>query len=305
MEPSSSSEIDKLLNALLSPDYPTRRQAIEKLREMPTSNIQIVGALVAARDGDENLMIRKLADGALQMLVHKAALEQCEKEALTQEVARYSQARRQQSGATVQAGLDRAPGEMAGRDAARNTGEKLGVLPYVIGGMSFIPLCGVIFGIVSIVWGLVTPKRGGKILALVGGLGIVFTVVLYGALYYFGFVQRGGVYDSLRAQLAQSQLASAVQAIEFYKLQNGEYPTTLLDLQEPLQQTPPVFIFDPTIVDVTGSQLRLFHYQVLEDGRGYYLLGVGADGKPFTSDDLVPNVNAKNTGLQVSPDSLP
>jgi len=32
--------------------------------------------------------------------------------------------------------------------------EKLGTLPYVLGGMSFIPLIGVLFGIVSIVWGL-------------------------------------------------------------------------------------------------------------------------------------------------------
>lgn len=305
MEPPSSGETDKLLNDLLSPDYPTRRQAIEKLGELPASSIQIVGALVAAREGDENLMIRKLAGTALQMPAHKAALEQCEKEALIQEVARRIQARRRQTGSAMQDGLDHASGEAAGRDVANTTGEKLGAWPYVVGGLSFIPLCGVVFGIVSIVWGLVTPKRGGKLLALIGASGIAFTVIIYGTLFYFGFIQRGGVYDSLREELARSQLASLVPSIEFYKVQNGRYPDSLVVLQKSLRQGQAVFIVDPTSMVGLNPQTRLFYYEVVNDGSGYYLLGVGTDGKPFTSDDLAPSVNANNAGLQISPDSRP
>src|SRR5208283_1587576 len=101
---------------------------------------------------------------------------------------------------------------------------KLVGFPYVIGGLSFIPVIGVLFGIIAIIWGLVTKKLGGKKLALIGTAGIAFTVVLYSGLFYFGVMQRGGVYDELI------------------------------------------------------------------DENHYYLLGVGQDGKPFTSDDILPRV---------------
>ena len=50
--------------------------------------------------------------------------------------------------------------------------EKLGVFPYVVGGISYIPLIGVPIGIITIIYGLITRKRGGKILALIGAGGI-------------------------------------------------------------------------------------------------------------------------------------
>ncbi|MCP4094680.1 MAG: type II secretion system protein G, partial [Planctomycetaceae bacterium] len=90
--------------------------------------------------------------------------------------------------------------------------EKLGILPFVIGGVSFIPGIGIFFGIVAIIWGLATKKLGGKKLAVVGACGIGFSVILYGALFYFGFVQRGGVYDDLRVQLSKNTITSLVQS---------------------------------------------------------------------------------------------
>jgi heme/copper-type cytochrome/quinol oxidase subunit 1 len=101
------------------------------------------------------------------------------------------------------------------------TAEKPGRFPYVLGGMSFIPMIGVIFGIIAIIWGLVTKKLGGKRLAAIGAAGISFTIILYGALFYFGFMQRGGVYDDLRTKLAQTTINSLVQSIEFNKVQHG------------------------------------------------------------------------------------
>jgi hypothetical protein len=105
--------------------------------------------------------------------------------------------------------------------------DQLGAAPYVVTGLSFIPLVGVLFGIAAIVWSLVTTKAGRLKLALLGGGGILFTIVIYGGLLFFGFVQRGGIYDHLRARLAQGQLYSLVQAVEFYRLQYGRYPDTL------------------------------------------------------------------------------
>ena len=168
--------------------------------------------------------------------------------------------------------------------------EKLGALPYIVGGISFIPAIGILFGIISIVWGLVTKKSGGKTLAIIGASGIGFSIIIYGALFYFSFVQKGGIYDELRAQLAKSTLTSLVQAIEFYKVQNGHYPDSLKTLKNSQPKNAMVFVFDPTQVKI-GGKPHYFYYK-LKDPSHYYLLGVGPDGKPFTSDDILPDIKA-------------
>jgi len=175
--------------------------------------------------------------------------------------------------------------------SAGATPQRLGTLPFVLGGMSFIPLLGVPFGLIAIFWGLwalATGKQGGKRLAAIGAGGISFTIVLYGALFYFGFMKRGGVYDDLRVRLAQAELNSLVQSIEFYKTQHGSYPESLQSLQASLPKESFVSIIDPTDVKIGGHQ-RNFFYERVGDAH-YYLRGVGPDGQPFTPDDIVPQV---------------
>lgn len=167
--------------------------------------------------------------------------------------------------------------------------EKLGVFPFVVGGMSFIPLIGVLFGAIAIIWGLVTKKVGGKKLAFVGASGIAFTVVLYTALFYFGMVQRDGIYDDLRLKLSEDLITSLVQSIEFYKTQNGNYPESLDALSKSLPQSGMVSIFDPSAVSVGGKPVQ-YHYE-LADSKHYFLLGLGPDGQPFTPDDVLPKVD--------------
>ena len=166
--------------------------------------------------------------------------------------------------------------------------EKLGTGAYVIGGMSFIPLIGVVFGIAAIAIGLSTGKPGGKRLAAIGAAGIACTIVLYGSLFYFGFVQRGGIYDHLRDELAQTEINSLVQSIEFYKVQNGKYPDSLEALRQSLPKDSFVQVFDPSDMRMSGRS-RYFFYQRVGDDH-YYLRGVGADGTPFTADDVVPQI---------------
>lgn len=173
--------------------------------------------------------------------------------------------------------------------------EKLGRYSYVLGGLSYIPLFGVLFGIFSIAWGLVSRKRGGLALALIGLGGIAFSGILYGGLFYFGFVQRGGVFDELRTRMAKSNLTSLVQSIEFYKLQNGRYPEGLEVLAKSVPKEQPVFIHDPSI-EMAGKKSPYFHYQLTENGNAYYLLGVGPDGKPFTADDILPEIDTTKSG---------
>ncbi len=165
--------------------------------------------------------------------------------------------------------------------------DRLGAAPYVVAGLSFIPLFGVLFGIAAIVWSIATRKAGRLKLALIGSGGILFTIAIYGGLIFFGFVQRGGIYDHLRAQLAQGQLYSLVQAVEFYKMQYGRYPDTLQQVQETTPRGSFVFIHDPSYFSFTGS--RLFYYRRVDEDH-YVLRGVGPDGAPFTDDDIVPMI---------------
>ncbi len=173
----------------------------------------------------------------------------------------------------------------------------LGCLPYAIGGASFIPLFGVLFGIVAIIWGI--ARRAWQLIVL-GICGILFTVLIYGALFYFGMFQRGGFYDRLRSQLAVTMLNDAVKDIEFYKLQHGRYPATLSDV-EPKDKMQVNHFMDPTSL-ARGSKDTHFYYQLDTSGSFYFLRSVGPDGIPFTADDVIPTIPAnerKNTGLRI------
>ena len=182
--------------------------------------------------------------------------------------------------------------------------KKLGTIPFVFSGMSFIPLIGVLFGLFAIARGLITKRDGGKKLALVGGAGIGFNILIYGALFYFGFVQRGGIYDDLRTKMAQSNLNALVQSVEFYKIQYGEYPDSLEMLKSSLSKdsSQVIFVIDPRAL-MSG---RYFYYQKVGSNH-YYLRGVGPDGSPFSPGALIPQTpgGAASIGLLTTPPDQP
>lgn len=155
---------------------------------------------------------------------------------------------------------------------------------YAFGVASFIPLMGVIVGIIAIAVGLSSNKKGGRTLALIGGCGIAFTVIVYGSLFYFGFKQRGGVFDGMRASMAQSTINALVPQIEFYRLQHGTYPPSLAALRQSTDASTSTIMFDPS-----SFVPRPFYYERVGNDH-YYLRGLGMDGKPFTADDLIPSV---------------
>lgn len=174
----------------------------------------------------------------------------------------------------------------------------VGCAAYVIAGASFIPLIGVPFGIATIIWGVV--RRAWALVGLGAG-GIAFSVILYSSLFYFGLHQRGGVYDRLREQLAVTMLNNAVKDIEFYKLQHGHYPATLSELSTK-DIKKPAYVTDPTALQRPGTKNGYFFYELDADGKSYFLRSVGADGIPFTSDDILPTFSddeRKNTGLKL------
>jgi len=167
-----------------------------------------------------------------------------------------------------------------------------GCLGFVIGGMSFIPLIGVFFGIIAIIWGFSIKNTKLKI---VGFAGILFTIIVYSSLGYFGFVQKGGVYDELRANLAKTTLTGAVQAIEFYKTQNGHFPESLEILQQSLPENSMVFLHDPASVD--GSETKYLYYFLINENQ-YHIRSYGRDGIINTNDDILPDP-IDNIGLVI------
>lgn len=168
----------------------------------------------------------------------------------------------------------------------------------IIGALSFIPMCGVLFGLIAIIWGAFTLRyRRGRRLALMGALGICFTALVYGGLVYVSYNLQNGGFTVFTRPLSQSNINSLVQAIEFYKLQEGAYPEDLEALMISGHVSNPATVLDPMVGFSAPS--GNFYYELLTDQDGYYLLGVGKDLEPFTPDDIIPSMDAQNIGLVI------
>lgn len=176
---------------------------------------------------------------------------------------------------------------------AQDTEEKIGRGSYVVAFASFIPLLGALCGLIAIFWGLTTEKRGGRRVALIGfGGTFLCTILPYGILIYLSFTQNS--FKDVNQTFARMQLNSLVQTIEFYKLQNGNYPESLETLRQSMLPNQTIAINDPMIS--TKDDLKPFHYELLDQETAYYLFSVGKDGLPFTQDDIRPELGQSNPG---------
>lgn len=152
----------------------------------------------------------------------------------------------------------------------------------ILGLLSFIPLVGVLLGIIAIVLGIISIKKikkeglGGKNFAIagitLGVLGIVLTVVAYGYLFYQGFVAD----TPARVKLTQEELNQNAGSLELYRKKFNTYPKTLEEV------TNAGF----TIFPVDAYQ-NLFYYKVSADGQSYELRSLGYDGEYDTRDDIL------------------
>jgi hypothetical protein len=59
----------------------------------------------------------------------------------------------------------------------------LGGEALIAGGLSFVPLFGILFGIAAIAQGLASHTKIGKVLAAVGAAGITFNILLLGRFF--------------------------------------------------------------------------------------------------------------------------
>jgi hypothetical protein len=114
----------------------------------------------------------------------------------------------------------------------------------------FIPLVGALLGVIAIILGAVCllqirkTHEGGKNLAIsgiiLGGIGIISTILIYSMLFYWGFKAKTGPWAKMKPQLTQQILTSDFGAMELYKKKYGKYPPTLEDASKAGFQTNPM-----------------------------------------------------------------
>lgn len=202
------------------------------------------------------------------------------------------------------------------RDAAAEAAqagmvESLGWWAYVIGGL--VAVSSLVLSVLSIplalavlIWGVVTRKKGKGVLIGLGALGIVLPIgILFGTFHYAS--KPDGGWEQAQGMMVQNSLQTLVRELEFYKLQKGKYPAKLEELTE--TSTNSLFL---TAAMMDFSQIRratpgmtnppTYHYELDADSTHYYLLARGADGTPYTADDIVPQFveeERKKTGLLI------
>lgn len=155
----------------------------------------------------------------------------------------------------------------------------------VLGIISFIPLVGVLLGILAIIFGLIALKKiksgeigGGRFAKLgivLGVLGVIFSFILYGSLFYFGFVKKDGPFGGMRVRVTQQALTQNVGALELYKKKLGKYPESL-----------EIATKEGFTIFPTDHYLNPLYYQVSEDGQSYEMSSLGPDGEYGTEDDI-------------------
>lgn len=157
--------------------------------------------------------------------------------------------------------------------------------PYLLGIFCLIPLIGAFVGLVFIILG--TTRFKDKWFTLIGVFGIAFTIIVYSSLYYAS--KHSSVFTSGFKELSQIQLNSLVKNIEYYKLQNGQYPDSL---QQLTKDDNSIFIYDA----IQSNQQRKNNlYNYLRVGEKYKLFSSGEDGIPNTKDDFYPQLTAKES----------
>ena len=140
--------------------------------------------------------------------------------------------------------------DIAPKDASRQKT----VARWIFGGMSFIPLIGVLFGIIAIILGAVNRRKEPVFLGIGG---ILFTVFIYGNLYYWGVVATTGPYAELKVPLTRQLMETDAGQIALFKNKHGVLPATL---DEVASSTPETAMFT-----MTDAWMNKFKYVPQQD----------------------------------------
>ena len=168
------------------------------------------------------------------------------------------------------------------------TGEKeLSASDYGVGISSFIPVIGIALGLAGITIGSIKLRMGGWKLILLSVCGIT-TGTLFCLFVFHGIFGNA----DRNAKISQRKLKQTIVAIEFYRQAHGKYPGALENLEEKVGN---ISSSETYLLDVSGSfklvsSRQLHQYELLPDGKHYYLFDLGMDGLRGTADDIYPDV---------------
>jgi len=157
---------------------------------------------------------------------------------------------------------------------------------YRYGLIGIIPNVGVFAGLILIYKGFF--NYSDKKLVIIGVADILFTIVFW-YVFTSGTIQKS-LFADTDAKLAQSQVNSLVKNIEFYKIQHGEYPNNLEQVNDTAVF---VWITDPFLNKGRNNKNVNFHYFKIRNK--YTLFSVGLDNIPNTKDDIYPTVTMGDT----------
>jgi hypothetical protein len=154
---------------------------------------------------------------------------------------------------------------------------------YGRGWLGLIPLVGGVVGIGLILLGIF--KYRDKKLILIGTFALLFTIGVYGSMFYYTFYSDAGGKNVV--PITQVWLNDLIKDVEFYKLKNRVYPDSLEQLRN-LNNMELVYIDDPILSRRPRAKLTKFNYHKIGDK--YILFSSGLDKIPGTSDDIYPSV---------------
>jgi hypothetical protein len=117
------------------------------------------------------------------------------------------------------------------------------------------------------------------VLIVIGAAGILWSVLIYGSLFVF---MQSNSFSKLMAPDAKQELTNIARELEFYKIENGDYPDSLQQLSK---KTRWIFTADPTQLN---HLQKTVYFQYAHLGDHYTLFSIGPDGLAHTSDDIFP-----------------
>ena len=151
---------------------------------------------------------------------------------------------------------------------------------YGRGWLGLIPLVGAFVGVGLICLGIF--KYRDRKLTLIGVSALLFTVLFYSSLIYYGEYSYAGRKNL--STLSQPVMDQVVKSIEFYKKQYGSYPDSLTQL---MSTNKFLMLTDPALAGGSEINKRRFNYRKM--GEKYTLFSAGVDRVPYTSDDIFPS----------------
>ena len=155
---------------------------------------------------------------------------------------------------------------------------------YYLSLLCLIPGFGILIGIVLLCYAIFVFRNLKLIFVILLTIGAGILLLKLDGYYLNRDLKYGKEHDNDFSLLAADDLDKIVQHLDLYKLQHGEYPDSLQQLQK---QDPTLNIMDPLLGRNSAAHKFInYYYQRKDDS--YILFSSGIDGIPNTKDDIYP-----------------